>query len=208
MPSLDLTTATLVKGQLDPAGSFSTTYDTLIGNLITAVSDRIERVCGREFLEEPRTEFYDGSGRRRLQLRQGPLVSVASVHSVEYIDAGAGARGVSLTEIFPKDRLEDGLRADGEVGRGAIVLPWAGFARGILNYKVIYTAGLATATAGLPEALTEIATVAVIQSFNNRDTWGLISKTVGDAEWNPVPLTNLDAWLVRSCGPWRLFGGA
>jgi len=202
--SLDLTTATLVKGEVDPSGAFSTTYDVLIGNLITGVSDRIERLCGRKFLEAARTEYYDGSGRERLVLRQGPLVSVTSVSSVVYIDSGGGSRGETLTAIDESERIEDGLRADGCVCAGSVRLLSGRFLEGRLNYKVVYTAGFATATAGLPESLVEIATVAVIQAFNNRDTWGLVSKTVGSSDWSPVPLANLDSWLMRSVGPWSL----
>ncbi len=53
--------------------------DTLVGTLITAVSDAIEKYCRRRFVSTAYDELYNGTGDRRLLLRQYPVQSVQSV---------------------------------------------------------------------------------------------------------------------------------
>src|SRR4051794_39306966 len=53
--------------------------DSLLGTLITAVSDAIEKYCHRDFYSRSYDELYSGNGERRLLLRQYPLISVQSV---------------------------------------------------------------------------------------------------------------------------------
>jgi hypothetical protein len=56
-----------------------TSQDALLSVLITAASDVIEKYCKRRFLTHAYDELYDGSGDKRLLLRQYPLQSVTSV---------------------------------------------------------------------------------------------------------------------------------
>jgi hypothetical protein len=58
-------------GGSDPTGVLQT--------LITAYSDAIEKYCRRRFVTWSYDELYDGSGDRRLLLRQYPIQSVQSV---------------------------------------------------------------------------------------------------------------------------------
>ena len=53
--------------------------DTLLGALITAYSEMIEKYCRRRFVSASYDELYDGTGGRRLLLRQYPIQSVQSV---------------------------------------------------------------------------------------------------------------------------------
>lgn len=53
--------------------------DPLIAVLITSCSDAIEKYCKRRFLTHAYDELYNGSGDKRLLLRQYPLQSVQSV---------------------------------------------------------------------------------------------------------------------------------
>src|SRR5271165_160734 len=53
--------------------------DTLVGTLITAYSDAIEKYCRRYFVVRFFDELYNGNGDRRLLLRQYPVQSVQSV---------------------------------------------------------------------------------------------------------------------------------
>ncbi len=53
--------------------------DTLLGVLITAYSDLVEKYCRRRFLSQSFDELYSGTGDRRLLLRQYPIQSVKSV---------------------------------------------------------------------------------------------------------------------------------
>jgi hypothetical protein len=54
-------------------------YDSLISTLITAYSDAIEKYCRRRFVSHFFDELYNGSGEKRLLLRQYPIQSVQSV---------------------------------------------------------------------------------------------------------------------------------
>jgi hypothetical protein len=53
--------------------------DSLLGTLITAVSEYVEKYCRRRFVSTSYDELYDGTGDRRLLLRQYPVQSVQSV---------------------------------------------------------------------------------------------------------------------------------
>jgi hypothetical protein len=55
------------------------TYDTLLGTLITACSDAVEKYCRRDFYSRSYDELYSGIGDRRLILREYPIQSIASV---------------------------------------------------------------------------------------------------------------------------------
>ncbi len=53
--------------------------DSLLATLITAVSDAIEKYCRRDFYVRSYDELYNGSGERRLLLREYPVQSVESL---------------------------------------------------------------------------------------------------------------------------------
>jgi hypothetical protein len=53
--------------------------DTLLGTLVTAISDAVEKYCRRRFVTWGYDELYNGTGDRRLLLRQYPVQSVKSV---------------------------------------------------------------------------------------------------------------------------------
>jgi hypothetical protein len=50
-----------------------------LNDLITSVSDAVEKYCKRRFLTHAYDELYNGSGDKRLLLRQYPIQSVQSV---------------------------------------------------------------------------------------------------------------------------------
>jgi hypothetical protein len=71
---------TLARAQPLIAGYVSnTTNDALLGLLITSVSDAIEKYCRRRFVSTAYDELYNGTGDRRLLLRQYPIQKVDSV---------------------------------------------------------------------------------------------------------------------------------
>jgi hypothetical protein len=53
--------------------------DSLVGTLITAYSDAVEKYCRRRLVSQSYDELYDGDGGRRLLLRQYPVQSVQAV---------------------------------------------------------------------------------------------------------------------------------
>src|SRR5262249_10322088 len=56
-----------------------TSQDNLLAVLITAVSEMIEKFCKRHFTSRSFDELYNGTGDRRLLLREYPIQSVQSV---------------------------------------------------------------------------------------------------------------------------------
>jgi len=122
--SCDLTTLDAVKRHLGLSGSES---DTLLGELIDAASEAIERYCGREFDEVERTEYHDG-GSAAVVLRARPVSTVASVHD----DPARGFSDGSLVD--PGRYVVDGLA-------GIVELETGRFSRGIRSVKVVYTGG-------------------------------------------------------------------
>src|SRR5438552_3337010 len=53
--------------------------DSLLGTLITAYSEAVEKFCRRRFVSTSYDESYDGNGERRLLLRQYPIQGVQAV---------------------------------------------------------------------------------------------------------------------------------
>jgi hypothetical protein len=200
-----LTTLALVRQRLS-IPTADTSRDALITQLIAEISDQVEVETGREFIEASRTEYYDGSGREVLLLRQGPLVSITSVSSIEYGDDGAGNQTETATIVKPSERFSGGLRSEGDNGRAWIRLRSGFFVPGQRNYKVVYVAGFSTSTAALPAAIVHKATTDVAVEYYLREAAGLMAKTVGDSTINPIPRANIYEARARSWSPFRLRG--
>lgn len=99
-----LTTLDGVKRQLSITVS---TYDTILTELINAVSLQIERICGRNFLARDYRIFYNGNRSLRLQLKHPPVNSITrlafgrqNAFSVSYTGNGiAASGGISSTGV-------------------------------------------------------------------------------------------------------------
>jgi hypothetical protein len=70
---------TLSRAKQDIQSITDTSQDALLTTLITAVSDAIEKYCQRSFYARSRDELYNGTGDRRLILREYPIQSIQSV---------------------------------------------------------------------------------------------------------------------------------
>jgi hypothetical protein len=70
---------TLARAKQDIQSITDTSQDALITTLITAISRAIEKYCRRDFVQTTYDELYNGTGDRRLLLRQYPLLSIQSV---------------------------------------------------------------------------------------------------------------------------------
>jgi len=110
--------------------------------LISAVSNEVERFCGRWFRKASRTQVLDPVDNQRvMQVRAYPL---ASISSLKYELGGDFASATAIdTDDFT---ILDGGRA------GQFALRWANFTGGIGSVQVIYIGGLAERTEGLPGA--------------------------------------------------------
>src|SRR6516225_5475639 len=70
---------TLSRAKQDIQSITDSSQDGLLTTLITAVSDAIEKYCQRPFYSHSRDELYNGTGDRRLILREYPIQSIQSV---------------------------------------------------------------------------------------------------------------------------------
>jgi hypothetical protein len=77
MAAKDLITLTRAKVNIQSITDSS--QDSRLQTLITAISDAIAKYCRRDFVSKAYDELYNGSGDRRLLLRQYPIQSVKSV---------------------------------------------------------------------------------------------------------------------------------
>ena len=155
----DLATLTNVKEYLD-IESDDTTFDSLIGRLITASSRQIEAYCGRVFEIQSYTENHDGNASDILFLNNTPVVSVASVS----IDGES--LGVDEFKVYDDYlRLVSGL-----------------FTPGRLNVSVDYTAGYYDAQTESPPSDLEDACIQLVAfKFNLRGADGLAERRVNES---------------------------
>lgn len=134
MPSYALTTKERIKDRLQIT---NTGFDTVLDRLIVSVSERIERMCNRHFVQATYTqELYDGSGlygtqRTALILKNAPVLSLASV---EY------KSGLNSDPVWYAYSVDD---YDVDMDLGVIYRP---IPRGKRNIRVTYTAGYAASS--------------------------------------------------------------
>lgn len=177
-------------------------FDTLINSLVSEVSDDYQNRLGRTIAELSYTEYLDGSGRASLVLGAGPLVSIASVESVEYEDDGAGGVTETLTTVEPYTYVAAGLRSQPRyLGLGRIdKLGAAVFTRGARRYKVIHTSGFDP----IPEGLVGTATEDVVSRLMTRTTGHLISQTMLDGTISYLRPGQMEEMRENNLRPYRV----
>lgn len=192
MAFTDLTTATRVKTYLEGA---DTSKDTLIGQLITGVSVRMERRLNRYVdASAARTEYFDlAPGQRTVFLKGYPIASVTSIHNDPYDRAYAASTLIASTDYTIE--LED----------GRIAFPYYAPTTGQRALKIIYTGGMAATTAAFITAFPEIALACdwqVVHEFHNRTAPGASSVAIGGAsigfvsglDWLPIVKEAIDGY--------------
>ena len=158
MAANDLTTAAKVKEHLALTASDA---DTLLARLVTAASTAIQRYTNRDIVQQSYSEWRDGYGGVRLQLRQYP----AQKPTLVQIDGVTIAERASVTG---SGWVFDGNRVVGLSGYS--------FTRGVQNILVVYTAGWA---AGSIPADIELACCELVGLvFRQRKRLGDASLTV------------------------------
>lgn len=134
-----LTTKERIKNRLDIT---VTGFDTLLDNLILAVTARLEQMTGRRFAEGTYTnELHDGSDglssiRTFLIVKNAPVQSIASI---EYKTGTTSAPGWTA---FDEDYYEIDYDA------GVVHFP-TGLPRGFRNIRVTYTGGFSSFAVGI-----------------------------------------------------------
>ena len=176
MPSYTaLTTLALVKSRLFPGGQGThTDHDTLISELITYASAKIEDRLDRYLGDQTHTEYHDGRGQRRMYLNEGPLISVTTVEEIDY--GGTTTRTEDPTTVEQAERLEGGLASEGHKGIGWLELINGLWIPGQRNYKIVYVGGFAA----MPESIEGLAADLVVLMYRRREAQGVTSKTIGD----------------------------
>lgn len=156
-------------------GNASAALVSLIETLIGNASTMIESVCARTFEAATYTETRNGNGAPMLFLRQGPIVSVASL-SIDGIAIPAATTPTSYGYVFDDRRLY--LRGNAGISARVTGTPGGypiGFSRGVQNIAVEYSAGYATIPADLNQACVEL----VADMLAKRDRIDLKSQTLG-----------------------------
>jgi hypothetical protein len=152
--------------------------DGLIDYVISEVSDDYQSRIGRTFGQADYVEYLDGTGRCSLVLGAGPILSFASLQSVDYQDDGAGGVTEVLTTVPRHTYVLAGLASQPRyTGLGRVdMLGGAIFSRGPRRYRVAYAAGFGS----VPEGIVGLATEAVIYRLMTRETGHLLSNSLGD----------------------------
>lgn len=167
---MDLTTATRVKVYLEGA---DTSKDTLLAQIITGVSARIERYLNRHAEASERVEYYDlDYGQRRIFLRGYPVTDLDSIYN-DPVDQTFG----SGTLIESTDYVSD-------TTTGVVAFHLARPLAGPRALKVTYTGGLGANAAAAITAYPEIALAAdwqCVHEFHNRNAPGASSVSIGGA---------------------------
>lgn len=117
-----------------------TAHDSLCGLMLACVTYWMERYTNRKLKNRPLIEYYNGTGRNRLYLKNYPINSTtAEIKVYDDIDAAFGAD----TQFAAAD-----LRIDSEAGMIALVN--SVFSEGIQNVKVEHEAGYGHGTDPVP----------------------------------------------------------
>jgi len=150
-----LTTLAKVKqyGQIE-----SVEYDLLLIRMIEAATATIETYCGRKFETQTYTETMDGTGQRKMSLRNVPVTAVASVTiDGKSIPARPSATGNGFTFTQYDIRLTG-----------------YAFNLGFDNVQVEYTAGFADVPPDVDMAVCEMVSL----RHKSLDRLGVTSKTL------------------------------
>jgi hypothetical protein len=161
----DLTTLPDVKAWLQTGqDAFPGTDDVLLGRLITAASQFIQRWLNRQIAPADWQEVRDGTGGQRLGFANVPVTAVLSL-------------SIDGLEIPPS-------AADGGYGAGYVFSPTELALRGYVftrraqNVIVTYTAGYPVTPPDIAQAAVEL----VCQRYRERTRIGEVSRALGGGE--------------------------
>lgn len=175
-----LTNKTRIKSRL---GITTTSFDDLFDALISATTDRIEKMTGRRFYQTAYSnELYDGSdiyGSPQLVLivKNGPITGTPTL---EY------KTGSNASPTWVDYTVED---YDIDTDAGLIYMK-SGLPRGKQNVRLSYTGGYVISFTGtydiggthtLPLDITEVCEKAVIRVFKKRDSEGRASESFAES---------------------------
>lgn len=139
----------------------ATSEDTIIGDLINAVSQQINAYCGRRFIEATYTDYLDGDGSRDLILPQCPVVSITTLAD-------------DPLRVWGTDTQKDvsgSVILDQVAGLVTLWNQGGFFLHGSRNVKVVYIAGFVLTAAAnhftLPYEVTLACKLRVSELYRN-----------------------------------------
>jgi hypothetical protein len=182
MAAGDLTDLPTTKAWL---GVTTTTSDTQLSGLITAVSSFIVNYLGRQLLTASYAETYRGNGQRSMVLRNFPITAVANV----------AFAGQTITSTADPVALTSGIIFDDRT----LTLVGYRFPIG-LPVVVSYTAGFAAAPPDIGQAAVEL----VGEAFRRRDRIGLSSKSLGGQEVIAFSLKDMNDTVRALLAPYQV----
>lgn len=156
--------------------------DDVITTIAAGVNEALEGYFGRplEDTGSDVTEYYDGSGTDRLQLRRFPVHTVTSVNvDIDRDFASATLVPAADYVIYKETGI---LRFLPVANVGIKTIP--NFARGMLNVEVVYRGGWTASSphsTAVPNNLKLAASMWAIDIFNKRRDLGMFSVTRGAA---------------------------
>lgn len=157
---VDLVTLTQAKTYLG-ATSANVPADSLLGDLITGVSEQIQSYLSRNIPSQTYTVTLNGNGQDRISLPNTPITAVLAL-SVDGVAKSPAVNATAAGYVFSDTQVM--LRGDR-------------FSRGVQNVALTYTAGFAVIPPDLVNATLE-GLSAVVQSLS-RDP-GVRSEKAGD----------------------------
>ena len=143
--------------------------DAILESLINNMSGVIKQYCGRKFILEIFTEYYDGSGTNFLVLSNYPIISLDNL----YMDTQRLWGTDSVINIADDVQVE---KASG------IIRLWNNqsvFLCGKANVKVVYHAGYDAVPYDIQHACTLMVQHSYRRQYLDQRT-GLVSETIGD----------------------------
>lgn len=198
---MDLTTAARVATLVVPGETAPSAFNTVIGQVITAVSAAAERYLGRYAQTTSRTEYLTVQpGKRVYRLRAFPVTTLSSV----YLDAEqAFGNDTALTseDYYNPTYANDGLFT-------LKFYPTVEDTAAPNAMKITYTGGMATTTANFISGFPDIAHAIDLQCahiYHTRNYAGTLSQS-GDSgsvsiqtvDWLPEVKATLDRYRVRA----------
>lgn len=145
--------------------------DAVITSMVNRASHWANSYTQRLLLSRENTDYYDGDGTGVLTLNQYPVTALSNLYDDPLRVFGAGT-AISVS---------DDVVIEGAYG---IIRLWnntQAFLKGILNVKVVYTAGYALAS--VPEPIKEAVLLYIAHSYRRGhidQRFGVVSETIGD----------------------------
>jgi hypothetical protein len=178
---MDMTTSTRVKEALGIAGSGS---DTTIAQMVTAVSNEVERLMDRHAQTTARTEVYQMRATKRLVLLKGYPVDTGAAFTVKVSQNGDFTTADTLDQYteYTLDATRGEIRFLGgyeplrDSDSGKPIAP--------IYVQVTYTGGMATTANNFITAFPEISQAVdmqIVHQFKRRSTPGQTSTEMGDS---------------------------